>query len=97
MTNNQLSHARTRPQPSVTARVRPIKLIDFALQPAHPASWMPITTRDLEVNEIFEVQGWLRLMAGGAYDTITHYMPAIRMLSFFERNQDAAIFKLTWG
>lgn len=82
---------------SIAASVAAIKLYDFAYRPEHPKAWIGVLSRDLEESELFEVQSWLRLMASSAYDTITHYTPAMRILAYFERGQDAAMFKLVWG
>ncbi|WP_156359713.1 hypothetical protein [Sphingomonas sp. Leaf28] len=74
-----------------------LKLWDYAYEPQHPDDWTTVKTRDLEEGELFEVHKWLRLMSNQPYDTITHYTPALSMLVYFERTQDAAMFKLAWG
>lgn len=81
----------------VMGRINAIRLFDYAFKPDHPQGWQHITTRDLADSELFDVQAWLRLMTSSDYDTITHYTPAMRMLVYFERSQDAAMFKLAWG
>lgn len=91
------SVAATVTSAGVMGRINAIRLFDYAFKPDHPQDWQHITTRDLKDEELFDVQAWLRLMISSDYDTITHYTPAMRMLVYFERSQDAAMFKLAWG
>lgn len=85
------------PSRTIGQRAFQLRLFNYAYNPEHPALWHSVTTRDLEEAELFEVQGWLRLMTSGKYDTITHYTPAMRLCVYCERSQDAAMFKLAWG
>lgn len=82
---------------AVGGALRQYRLYDYAFTPTHPDGWTVSISRDLDEQELIEAQQWLWQMAQGQFHLITHYTPALRLLVFCERSQDAAMFKLSWG